>query len=50
MVAVVLLVLLSVALSHWLVEPLVRLTTPLFDLDWLGWLALAVIAWLFAGA
>ena len=50
MLPVVLAVLLSLALGHWLVEPLVRLATPLFDLDWLGWVLLAVVVWLFAGA
>jgi hypothetical protein len=50
MPTVVLVVLVSVVLSHWLVEPLVRLGTPLFSLDWLGWALLAGILWLFAGA
>ncbi|WP_216905012.1 hypothetical protein [Synechococcus sp. CCY 9618] len=49
MLPVLLVVLLSVAMSHWLVEPLLRLTTPLFELDWLGWIVLAVILWLFSG-
>jgi hypothetical protein len=49
MLPALLVVLLSVALSHWLVEPLVRLATPLFNLDWLVWGLLAVVVWLFAG-
>jgi hypothetical protein len=49
MLPTVLVVFLSVALSHWLLEPLVRLATPLFALDWLGWLLVGVILWLFAG-
>lgn len=50
MLPALLVVLLSVVFSHWLVEPLVRLATPLFDLDWLVWVLLAVVGWLFAGA
>ena len=49
MLPALLIVLLSVVLSHWLVEPLVRLATPLFDLDWLVWVILTVVVWLFAG-
>jgi hypothetical protein len=49
MLPVVLVVLLAVGLGHWLLDPLLRLATPLFQLDWLGWVFLAVIVWLFAG-
>lgn len=50
MLPLLLVVLLTVGLSHWVLVPLVHLATPLFQLDWLGWLALAVLLWLFAGA
>ena len=49
MLAALLLVLLTVALSHWLVEPLVLLATPLLTLSWFGWALLAGGLWLFAG-
>jgi hypothetical protein len=49
MLAAVLLVLLTLALSHWLLEPLMALATPLLNLSWLGWALLAVLLWLFAG-
>jgi hypothetical protein len=50
MLPLLLLVLLEVSLSRWVLAPLVHLATPLFQLDWLGWLALAALLWLFAGA
>ena len=50
MLPLLLVVLLSVALSDWLLLPLVHLATPLFDLGWLVWPLLAAILWLFAGA
>ena len=50
MLPLLLVVLLTQALSHWLLVPLVHLATPLFNLAWLGWLLLAGIVWLFAGA
>jgi hypothetical protein len=49
MLAIVLVILFVIASSHWLLEPLVRLATPLFDLSWLGWLLLAGLIWIFAG-
>ncbi len=49
MLPAALLVLLVVASSHWLLEPLTRLATPLFELSWLGWLLLAGLLWIFAG-
>jgi hypothetical protein len=49
MLAAVLLVLLTLALSHWLLEPFMALATPLLNLSWLGWALLAVLLWLFAG-
>jgi hypothetical protein len=50
MLPLLLVVLLEVSLSNWVLAPLVHLATPLFQLGWLGWLVLAGIAWLFAGA
>jgi hypothetical protein len=39
----------TLALSHWLLGPLVLLFTPLLQLSWLGWAALALGLWLLAG-
>lgn len=44
-----LVVLLTVALSHGLVEPLAVLLRPVFNLSWLGWAVLAFLAWLLSG-
>ncbi len=49
MLMVLLLVVLTVALSHWLVEPLAAVLRPVFNLSWLGWGLLLVLAWLLAG-
>lgn len=48
MLASVLLALITLALSHWLVEPVVALTTPLLNLSWIGWGLLGAFLWLFA--
>ena len=44
-----LLVLLTVALSHGLVEPLAVVLRPVLNLSWLGWGLLVLLAWLLAG-
>jgi hypothetical protein len=49
MLMVLVLVVLTVALSHWLVEPLTAVLPPLFNLSWLGWGLLGLLAWLLAG-
>lgn len=49
MLAVLLLTLLTVALTQWLLRPLVVLLTPVLDLSWLGWAALVLLLWLLAG-
>jgi hypothetical protein len=49
MLAALLLVMVTLALSHWLLGPLVLLFTPLLQLSWLGWAALALGLWLLAG-
>ncbi len=49
MVPALLLVVVSVALMHWLLGPLVLLLTPLLNLSWLGWGALLILLWLVAG-
>lgn len=49
MLASLLLVLLSVVFCQWLLRPLVLLLTALLDLSWLGWAALLLVLWLFAG-
>ncbi|MEB3166434.1 MAG: hypothetical protein VKO65_07145 [Cyanobacteriota bacterium] len=49
MLSVILLALLTLALSHWLFEPLLVLLKPLLDLAWLGWALLALLLWAFAG-
>lgn len=50
MLSLMVAVLVSLALSHWLVEPLIRVITPLFTLGWLGWGGLALLLWLLAGS
>jgi hypothetical protein len=50
MVLLVLFTFLVLSLSHWLLEPLVRWLTPLLTAGGVGWLALAVVLWLLAGA
>jgi hypothetical protein len=49
MLATVLLVLFTLALSHWFLEPFASLATPILDLSWLGWGLLLALLWLFAG-
>jgi hypothetical protein len=49
MLMLLLLVLLTVALSHGLVEPLAAVLRPLLNLSWLGWGLLLLLAWLLAG-
>jgi hypothetical protein len=50
MLMLLLLVLLTVALSHGLVEPLAVVLRPVLNLSWLGWGLLLLLAWLLAGA
>ena len=50
MLMLLLLVLLTVALSHGLVEPLAVVLRPVLNLSWLGWGLLVLLAWLLAGA
>jgi hypothetical protein len=49
MLMLVVIVLLTVALSHGLVEPLAVVLHPVFNLSWLGWGLLLLLAWLLAG-
>lgn len=49
MQALLLLLLLTLALSHWLVQPLTGLIRPLLTFSWLGWGLLVGLLWLFAG-
>jgi hypothetical protein len=49
MLALLLLVLISLGLSHWLLEPLGSVLKPLLSLDWLPWGLLGLLIWLFAG-
>lgn len=49
MQALLLLLLLTLALSHWLLQPLAGLIRPLLTLSWLGWGFLVGLLWLFAG-
>jgi len=46
---VALLVLITLAVSHWLVEPIVLLLQPFFVLSWLPWVFLGAGLWLLAG-
>jgi len=49
MLMLTLVVVLTVALSHGLVEPLTALLRPVFNLSWLGWGLVGLLAWLLAG-
>lgn len=49
MAALGLLLLISLAISHWLFEPLMAIGRSLFPLAALPWLLLALGAWLLAG-
>jgi len=49
MAALGLLLLITDALSHWLLEPLLALGTWLLNLAFLPWVVLALGAWLLAG-
>jgi hypothetical protein len=50
MLTAALVVLATLSISHWLLEPLVGLITPFFSLAWLGWAGLTLFLWAFAGA
>ena len=50
MAALLLTLLISLAAIHWLIEPWLRPLQGLFELQGLPWLALALAAWLLAGA
>lgn len=50
MLSLLVIVLTTLALSHWLLEPLIRVLTPLFTLAWLGWAGLLLLLWLLAGS
>lgn len=50
MPSLILVMLLTMGLSHWLFEPLLGFLTPVFSLAWLGWALLAVSVWAFAGS
>jgi hypothetical protein len=47
--SVALLVLITLAFSHWVVEPIVLLIKPVFLLGWLPWLILGSGLWLLSG-
>jgi hypothetical protein len=50
MLALALLVMACLGLSHWLVEPLVSLLQPVLSLVWIGWGLLGLLVWLLAGS
>jgi len=50
MVAVLLLVILTLAVHQWLLEPFVALLQPLLHGSWGFWALLLVGVWLFAGS
>ena len=49
MLMLLLVVVLTVALSHGLVEPLAAVLRPVLNFSWLGWGLLVLMAWLLAG-
>lgn len=50
MVAVLLLVLLTLAVHHWLLQPFTALLQPLLHGTWALWALLLLGVWLFAGS
>lgn len=46
---VALLVLITLTVSHWFLEPMVKLCQPFFLLSWLPWVFLVVGLWFLAG-
>jgi len=50
MAALLLLLLISLAAIHWLIESWMHPLQVLLELDWLPWLAAAAGTWLLAGA
>ncbi|MFN7678129.1 MAG: hypothetical protein ACK5QW_05965 [Cyanobacteriota bacterium] len=44
------LILLVLTVSHWLFEPLLRVSVPLLSSLWLGWILLAGALWCLAGS
>jgi hypothetical protein len=50
MLAAIVLVFLTLALSHWLLEPLVAGLQPLLTASWLLWPPLLLLLWCFSGA
>jgi hypothetical protein len=44
-----LLLLVLLSLHHWLMEPLLRAGTAVFELSWLPWLLLGPLTWVLAG-
>ena len=49
MAILALVVVLTMAVVHWFLTPLMGIGTELFNLAPLGWLVLAAAVWLFAG-
>lgn len=49
MVPLLLIVALPLVLSHWLLQPLTGIATPMLDLAWLGWSLALLSLWLLAG-
>jgi hypothetical protein len=49
MLPVTLVVLFTLVLSHWFLEPLVPFATSALNLSWIGWGVLVVLIWCFAG-
>ncbi|MEB3350516.1 MAG: hypothetical protein VKO00_10915 [Cyanobacteriota bacterium] len=49
MIALIVVVSLVLALCQQVIQPLEQLLDPVLSLGWLGWVALAALAWLLAG-
>lgn len=49
MLALVLIVVVPLALSHWLIQPLTAIASPFLSLAWWGWLVGFLGIWLLAG-
>ncbi|MFM7362611.1 MAG: hypothetical protein ACKO25_12495 [Cyanobium sp.] len=49
MPGLLLVLLATLTVAHWILQPFAALATPVLNLSWLGWALLAGFLWLFAG-
>lgn len=49
MPGLLLVLLATLTIAHWIFQPFAGFATSVLNLSWLGWALLAVFLWLFAG-